>query len=106
MSPSLALAIVVFMVVAITVFAFVATLLATALAVTPGGLGVNEWTFAAALTGFGVDLETATQCALVNRVLVMAAALLLGAGGFVLASFAPKNAGGPDLIRGSAPFKG
>jgi uncharacterized membrane protein YbhN (UPF0104 family) len=62
--------------------------LATALAVTPGGIGVNEWAFAGALTAFGVDFETATQCALVNRVLVAVAALIVGAAGAISAHLA------------------
>ena len=65
--------------------------LATALAVTPGGIGINEWTFAAALTAFGADFETATQFALVNRVLVAAAALMIGVAGVTLAWLAGKN---------------
>jgi uncharacterized membrane protein YbhN (UPF0104 family) len=65
--------------------------LATTLAVTPGGIGVNEWTFAAALAGMGVDFETATQCALVNRVLVAAAALTIGVAGVIAAQLAGKN---------------
>jgi Lysylphosphatidylglycerol synthase TM region len=65
--------------------------LATALAVTPGGIGVNEWTFAAALVGFGVDFETATQCALINRVLIAAAALIVGLASIFAAQFAGKR---------------
>ena len=65
--------------------------LATALAVTPGGIGINEWTFAAALTAFGADFETATQFALVNRVLVAAAALMIGVAGVTLAWLTEKN---------------
>ncbi|MFI5014591.1 MAG: lysylphosphatidylglycerol synthase transmembrane domain-containing protein [Hyphomicrobiales bacterium] len=59
--------------------------LATALALTPAGIGVNEWSFAAALTAFGADFEVATQWALMNRVLVAAASLLIGGAGGVLA---------------------
>jgi hypothetical protein len=58
--------------------------LAMALAVTPGGVGVNEWAFVAALVAFGVDFETATQCALVNRILVGFAVLMVGAVGAIL----------------------
>lgn len=66
--------------------------LATALAMTPGGIGVNEWTFAAALTGFGVDFEAATQFALINRVLVAAAALMVAVAGVIVAQFAGRQA--------------
>ena len=66
--------------------------LATTVAVTPGGLGVNEWTFAAALTAFGVDFEIATQCALINRVLATVAAMVIGAAGLVLAHVVGKSA--------------
>jgi uncharacterized membrane protein YbhN (UPF0104 family) len=59
--------------------------LATALALTPAGIGVNEWSLAAALTGFGADFATATQWALMNRILVASASLLLGAAGGILA---------------------
>jgi uncharacterized membrane protein YbhN (UPF0104 family) len=67
--------------------------LATVLVVTPGGIGVNEWTFAAALTALGADFETAAQFALVNRVLVAVASLMIGAAGVALAHLAGKNAG-------------
>jgi uncharacterized membrane protein YbhN (UPF0104 family) len=70
--------------------------LATALAVTPGGIGVNEWTFAAALTAFGVDFETATQCALINRVLVAIASLTIGVLGAGLAQLAGKTSDSPQ----------
>jgi uncharacterized protein (TIRG00374 family) len=75
--------------------------LATVLAVTPGGIGINEWTFAAALTAFGTDFETATQFALINRVLVAAAALMIGAAGVTLAQLAGKNtvSGPPQSTR-------
>lgn len=74
---------------------------ATALAVTPGGIGINEWTFAAALTAFGADFETATQFALINRVLVAAAALMIGVAGVTLAQLAGKNtvSGPPQSTR-------
>ena len=65
---------------------------AMALAVTPGGVGVNEWAFVAALVAFGVDFETATQCALVNRVLVGVAVLMVGALGAILAQVPRRHA--------------
>ena len=68
---------------------------AMALAVTPGGVGVNEWAFVAALVAFGVDFETATQCALVNRVLVGVAVLMVGALGAILAQVPRRHAVAP-----------
>jgi uncharacterized membrane protein YbhN (UPF0104 family) len=47
--------------------------LSSALAVTPGGLGVNELTYATALSFFGTPLPAAAQWALANRFLVAAA---------------------------------
>ncbi|HET9183512.1 MAG TPA: lysylphosphatidylglycerol synthase transmembrane domain-containing protein [Candidatus Angelobacter sp.] len=41
----------------------------TALSITPGGLGLNEITFAIALKMFGTPLGVATQWALANRIL-------------------------------------
>ena len=66
--------------------------LATAVAITPAGIGVNEWSLAASLTAFGADFETATQWALMNRVLVAMASVLVGGMGAVLA-FASKASG-------------
>jgi len=67
--------------------------LASQLIATPANIGVNEGTFAAVLTGLGVDLETAAQFALVNRVLVAAAALIMGAiGAILMQSAAAKDA--------------
>jgi len=65
--------------------------LATAVAVTPGGIGVNEWTFAAALTALGVDFDTATQCALINRALVAIAAAIVGLAGLILGILAGRR---------------
>ncbi|HEY1545845.1 MAG TPA: lysylphosphatidylglycerol synthase transmembrane domain-containing protein [Xanthobacteraceae bacterium] len=73
--------------------------LAMALAVTPGGVGVNEWTFVAALVAFGVDLETATQCALVNRLLVGFAVLMVGAVGAILTQLPYSPAVAPGALR-------
>ncbi len=55
--------------------------LATALPLTPAGLGVNELTFAAVLVAFGMPLDLATEWALVNRVLVTVASLLVAGTG-------------------------
>ncbi len=66
--------------------------LAMALAVTPGGIGTNEWTFAAGLTAFGVDFETATQYALVNRALVAIAVLAIGVAGAIWVQLTRMNA--------------
>lgn len=76
--------------------------LATALAVTPGGIGVNEWTFAAALTAFGVDFETATQCALINRALAALAAGLVGVAGMLGAQIACRAAAASPASRAPA----
>jgi hypothetical protein len=53
----------------------------SAVAIVPGGLGVAEWSWAAALGLFGTPLVSAAQWALVNRLLACAAA-------FVIAIFA------------------
>lgn len=73
--------------------------LAMALAVTPGGVGINEWTFVGALVAFGVDLETATQCALINRLLVGIAVLMVGAAGVILAQLPHQPAVAPGALR-------
>jgi uncharacterized membrane protein YbhN (UPF0104 family) len=43
---------------------------ATLIAITPGGLGVNEFTCAAALKAFGTPFSTGAQWAIANRILV------------------------------------
>jgi hypothetical protein len=58
---------------------------ANALAVTPGGLGINEWTISTVLVSFGVPFQTAAQWAVVNRLLVAAAAVLCGIAGAAVA---------------------
>jgi hypothetical protein len=58
---------------------------ANALAITPGGLGVNEWTMCTVLVSLGVSFQTAAQWALVNRLLVAAAAVLCGVAGAAVA---------------------
>lgn len=47
---------------------------ATAVAITPGGIGLNELTYTTGLTTFGTPLALAAQWALANRVLTAAAA--------------------------------
>ncbi len=58
--------------------------LASALALTPAAIGVNEWTFVAALTAFGTPVEQATQWALANRLLVAMASFAIGGLGAIL----------------------
>ena len=51
----------------------------------PAGLGVNEWTFASALSVLGVPFATAAEFALFNRLLNMLGALVVALlGGAVL----------------------
>jgi uncharacterized membrane protein YbhN (UPF0104 family) len=52
--------------------------LATAVPLTPSGLGVNEWTFASMLSLLGVAPAVAAQWALVNRILVLTVSTALG----------------------------
>ena len=59
--------------------------LATAVPITPGGIGVNEWTFTAVLVTLGTPAGTAIQWALLNRLLVCAGSLLIGAAAALLA---------------------
>jgi uncharacterized membrane protein YbhN (UPF0104 family) len=47
--------------------------LSSALAITPGGLGINELTYATALDLFGTPLTTGAAWALANRLLIVAA---------------------------------
>lgn len=54
-------------------------IVATLIAVTPGGLGVNELACATALTVFGTPLAIGAQWALANRVLVAASYVLVAA---------------------------
>jgi len=63
--------------------------LSSALAITPGGIGVNEFTYATALSMFGTPLAAAAQWALANRALTAAAAFAVAictAGGLLLSS--------------------
>lgn len=59
-----------------------------ALAVTPGGLGVNEWAVSSALVAFGTPFQSAAQWAIVNRIYVVLAAMLGGIFGFVIIGLA------------------
>lgn len=58
---------------------------ANAVAITPGGLGVNEWTMSTVLVALGVPFHSAAQWAVVNRLLVAAAAVLCGVAGAAVA---------------------
>ena len=60
--------------------------IANALALTPGSLGVNEWTVSSALLALGTPLSVSAAWALVNRILVAAAAALWGAAGLLIAA--------------------
>jgi hypothetical protein len=62
--------------------------IANALAITPGGLGVNEWTVSSALFALGTPFQTSAQWAVVNRVLVAVAAGLCGIAGLLIAAAA------------------
>ena len=66
-------------------------IIGNALAVTPGGLGVNEWAMSSALFAFGTPFATAAQWAIANRILVAVAALAgAGAGLFLMAIWHPR----------------
>ena len=65
-------------------FAFIAN----ALAITPGGLGVNEWMISSALFALGTPFQISAQWAVVNRVLVALAVGLCGVAGFLIAAVA------------------
>ena len=56
-------------------------MLAAALPATPGGLGVIEWTFASALVAFGTRFDVAAQWAVLNRLGVTIAAIIIGIAG-------------------------
>ncbi len=51
--------------------------IACVIAITPGGLGVNELTYAAALSMFGTPFSVGAQWALANRVLGVASCILI-----------------------------
>jgi uncharacterized membrane protein YbhN (UPF0104 family) len=79
--------------------------LATAFPLTPGGIGVNEWTFVTALVALGAPTETAVQWAVLNRVLVCAASLIVGAmSGAVALFFVVARGAGGNLAPDSRVF--
>jgi uncharacterized membrane protein YbhN (UPF0104 family) len=51
--------------------------LATATGITPGGLGITEFTYAGILRAFGTPIAVATQWAVVNRLLVSASSIVV-----------------------------
>jgi hypothetical protein len=57
---------------------------ANALAITPGGLGVNEWAAASAIFALGAPFTVAAQWAIVNRVMVAVGAALGGFAGLLI----------------------
>lgn len=59
--------------------------LASVFVTTPAGLGVNEFTFGVVLAALGTPFDAAVEWALVNRVLVTVASLIIGGiGGAIL----------------------
>ena len=58
--------------------------IATVLAVTPGGIGVNELTFATALKLFGTPLSVAADWSLANRILVTASCFAVAGGAVIM----------------------
>lgn len=73
-------------------------MIGNALAITPGGLGVNEWAMSSALFAFGTPFAIAVQWALVNRVLVAIAALIGGAAGMLVVPAAGAQAPNPAQL--------
>ena len=66
-------------------------IIGNAVAVTPGGLGINEWAMSSALFAFGTPFGTAAQWAIANRILVAVAALAgAGVGLFLMAIRHPR----------------
>lgn len=70
-------------------------IVANALAITPGGLGINEWAVSSVLYALGTPFQVSAQWAVVNRVLVAVAACLCGVAGVLIAvaarSFRPRR---------------
>jgi hypothetical protein len=62
--------------------------IANVLAITPGGLGLNEWALSSALFALGTSVAVSAQLALVTRILVAAAAALGGITGVAIAAVA------------------
>jgi uncharacterized membrane protein YbhN (UPF0104 family) len=73
--------------------------IAMVLAVTPGGIGVNELASASMLKFFGTPLSLAADWALANRVLVMASCFVVAA--CAAATLAVRKFGVPMQIKGS-----
>jgi hypothetical protein len=63
-------------------------MISNALAITPGGLGVNEWAVSSVLFALGTPFQVSAQWAVVNRVLVATAAGLCGIAGIIIAAAA------------------
>jgi hypothetical protein len=63
-------------------------MVANALAITPAGLGVVEWAISSALFALGTSFQVSAQWAVVNRVLVAAAAGVCGIAGIAIATAA------------------
>jgi uncharacterized protein (TIRG00374 family) len=59
--------------------------LANLIAITPGALGISEWTVVSILVMFGTSFSVAAQLAVVTRVLVAGAALIVGLFALVIA---------------------
>jgi uncharacterized membrane protein YbhN (UPF0104 family) len=59
--------------------------LSNLIAITPGALGVNEWTAASIFVALGVPFSLAAQWAVLNRVFVAVASLLVGLVGLAMA---------------------
>jgi uncharacterized membrane protein YbhN (UPF0104 family) len=58
--------------------------LAALLSFVPGGLGINEWSYASVLIALGVPFPIAAQFALVNRILNFTGAVVVSAVGAVI----------------------
>jgi hypothetical protein len=68
-----------------------------ALAITPGGLGINEWAASSVLFALGTPFQVSAQWAVVNRVLVAVAAGLCGITGLLIA-VAARSLGPPRVV--------
>ena len=66
--------------------------LSASLGITPGGLGLTEFTYATVLSLFGTPLAATSEWAIANRLLTAAASLIVGLVGVaLLVARAPKN---------------
>jgi uncharacterized membrane protein YbhN (UPF0104 family) len=59
-------------------------IVANALAITPGGLGLTEWSVSSALFALGASFQTSAQWALTTRIVVAGGAALGGLAGFLI----------------------